>query len=47
MKTFEVFERSGFPKVEAASIVVRIDQREFDARHEPENAVAGDFGNAI
>ena len=43
VEPFEVFERGGFPEVEASGVLIGGDQGEIDSGSKAEDAVAGDF----
>jgi hypothetical protein len=47
VKAFKVFQRGGFPQLKPPGVLAGRNQREFDAGGKPENAVAGDFENAL
>jgi hypothetical protein len=47
VEALQILDGRGFPEVEAAGVLRRGDQRQFDAGAEPEDAVAGDFEDPL
>jgi hypothetical protein len=47
MEALQIFQRGGFPKVEASGVLGRRDEGQLNAGAEAEDAVAGDFDDTI
>jgi hypothetical protein len=47
MEALQIFQRGGFPEVEASGVLGRRYESQFDAGAEAEDAVAGDFDDTI